>query len=216
MVTEFVFVRHGETDANRAGVLQGNIDCPLNENGIRQAQAVAEYLKDLHFDAAYSSSLFRAAKTAEILIACGHDATPLFLDDRLREWHCGEIDGLKWDDINDRFRHEARSFCFEQIETQMPGGESGFEFQRRVEELLIEAREKYAGKRILLVAHGGVLQRIFRCVAGVILPGNMIPLAGNASVSSFIYNHKLEAWQLTSWNIREHLKNIPQHISRVL
>ena len=39
MVTEFIFVRHGETNANRDGILQGNIDVPLNDNGIRQAHA---------------------------------------------------------------------------------------------------------------------------------------------------------------------------------
>ncbi|MBE6364444.1 MAG: histidine phosphatase family protein [Lentisphaerae bacterium] len=216
MVTEFIFVRHGETQANRAGILQGNTDCPLNENGIRQAHAVAEYLQNTEFDAAYSSPLSRAFKTAEIIAGCGHENMPLLADERLREWNCGQIDGLKWEDIHANYSHEAKSFCFEQIDVQMPGGESGVEFQNRIAAFLDEAAIRHVGKRILLVAHGGVLQRMFRVVAGVIVPGNMIPLAGNASVSSFIYNHDLKAWQLTSWNIREHLKGIPQHISRVL
>ncbi len=216
MVTEFVFVRHGETQANRAGILQGNIDTPLNANGLRQAQAVADYLRDVTFEVAYASPLSRAAETAKVIAGCGHENMMLYLDERLREWNCGEIDGLKWEDIHAGYQHEARSFCFEQIETQMPGGESGIEFQRRVQELLLEVKEKHAGKRILLVAHGGVLQRIFRFVTGVVAEGNLIPLAGNASVSSFIFNHKLGGWQLTSWNIRDHLNGIPQHVSRVL
>lgn len=216
MVTEFIFVRHGETDANRNGILQGNMDVPLNAVGIRQAEAVAGYLKKMHFDAAFASPLKRAFQTAEILAEVNEESFPLEVNEALREWNCGVIDGLKWEDINERFQQEAKSFCFEQIETKMPGGESGWEFQHRVEDFLKETCIRFAGKRVLLVAHGGVLQRIFRLVAGVVADGNMIPLAGNASVSSFIFNHKLNAWQLTSWNVKEHLTGIPQHISRVL
>ena len=50
MVTEFIFVRHGETKANRDGILQGNIDVPLNDIGIRQAHAAADYLADFCFE----------------------------------------------------------------------------------------------------------------------------------------------------------------------
>ena len=216
MVTEFIFVRHGETDANREGILQGSMDVPLNSIGIRQAQAVAEYLKDTCFDAAFSSPLKRAAQTAEILAEVNRQSFPLEFNEALREWNCGEIDGLKWADINARYIEVAKSFCFEQIDVQMPGGESGWEFQHRVENFVKECSERFAGKKVLLVAHGGVLQRIFRFVAGVIADGNMIPLAGNASVSSFLFNHDLNAWQLTSWNVKEHLNGIPQHISRVI
>ena len=216
MLTEFIFVRHGETDANRAGILQGSRDIPLNAVGIRQAEAVAEYLRDTDFDAVYSSPLSRAVKTAEVLLAAGHDKLLLQKTPALQEWRCGELDGLTWEEINARFPKEAGSFCFEQIEVQMPGGESGFEFQKRVEDFLQHLRDEFPGKRILLVSHGGVLQRIFRFVAGVVAEGNIIPLAGNASVSSFVFNHKLNAWQLTSWNHLEHLKGLPQHVSRVL
>ena len=55
MITEFVFVRHGETDANLSGTLQGNSDIPLNCSGEAQSRAVAEYLRDAAFDAAFCS-----------------------------------------------------------------------------------------------------------------------------------------------------------------
>ena len=215
MVTEFIFVRHGETNANRDGILQGNIDVPLNDNGIRQAHVAAEYLADTCFDAAYSSPLKRAALTAEIVIHANKHPLKLELSDSLREWHCGKLDGLTLQEINANYPAESKSFCFEQIETVMPEGESGWEFQKRITDFLEQLRQKHAGQKILLVAHGGVLQRIFRTVAGVVSAGNVIPLAGNASVSSFIYNHQLNAWQLTSWNRTDHLAGIPQHISRV-
>ena len=216
MVTEFIFVRHGETDANRAGILQGgSVNLPLNETGKLQAEAAAEYLKSEAFDAAFSSDLLRAAETARIIIDKNRNDVPLFMTPQLQEWKCGEMDGMSFSEIYDRFPAEGKSFAFEQIETVMPGGECGLDFQSRIEAFLKKVCDEYAGKKILLVAHGGVLQRIFRFVAGVVAEGNLIPLAGNASINSFVFNHKLNAWQLTAWNIREHLKGIPQHISRV-
>lgn len=216
MITEFVFVRHGETDANLHGVIQGHMDVPLNPLGITQAEAVAEYLKKEHFDGAFTSSLQRAVQTAEIVVARNEEGVPLKSVPELKEWFCGKIDGMRWDDVSDKYRYESRSFSFEQFDVRLPDGESCAEFQHRVENFLTGLLSSYGGKRILLVAHGGVLQRIFRMVTGSVAKGNLLPLAGNASVSSFIYNHKLEAWQLTSWNLREHLKGIQQHISRVL
>lgn len=215
-MTEFVFVRHGETDANLNGILQGNVDVPLNATGIWQAEAAADYLAEEFFDAAFASPLSRAEKTAEIIVNRNKHAIPLALSPELREWHCGEIDGLCWEDIHSKYQYEARSFCFEQLDVQMPGGESGWEFQHRVENFLQDVAEKYKGKRILLISHGGVLQRVFRFVAGAVADGNILPLCGNASINTFCRNDKLAAWQLTSWNQREHLKDIPQHISRVL
>lgn len=217
MTTEFVFVRHGETQANRAGILQGgSVNLPLNNNGRTQAGAVADYLKQEKFDAAFASDLRRAAETAEIIVKANQHGVPLELTAGLQEWNCGEMDGLSFEEIGKRFPREGRSFAFEQIETQMPGGELGTDFQARIDRFMMELVQKFPGKRILLVAHGGTLQRIFRLVSGAVKSDNLLPLAGNASISSFLYNHELNAWQLTSWNMREHLKDIPQHLSRVL
>ena len=217
MITEFVYVRHGETDANRAGILQGGgINLPLNENGRKQAAAAAKYLQQEFFDVAFASDLNRAAETARIILEANQNTIPLQLVPQLREWNCGEMDGLAFPEIYKRFPKEGKSFAFEQIETQMPGGEAGLDFQARINDFLCKLVKEYAGKKILLVAHGGVQQRIFRLISGAPGEGNLLPLAGNASVSSFIYNHKYEAWQLTSWNIREHLKELPQHSLRVL
>ena len=216
MFTEFIYVRHGETDANRNDILQGGgIDMPLNECGIKQAEAVAEYLQNEHFDAAFSSPLIRARQTMEKIISCGHNDVVPEYPDALREWNCGKLDGMPWSQIKKDYPKESLSFCFEQIEVQMPDGECGVDVQARVENFLKSLVADYPGKRILLVAHGGVFQRILRCVAGVVNSGNMIPLAGNASVSTFCFNHKYNAWQLTSLNRTDHLKGLPQYQTKV-
>ena len=216
MFTEFVFIRHGETDANRDGLLQGGkVDMPLNENGQKQAAAVAECLRDEHFDFSFASPLIRARQTMEIIAAAHSEELVPQYDDALREWNCGDLDGLHWCEIKEKYPVESLAFSFERVEVQMPNGECGLVVQSRVENFLKTVLEKCSGKRVLLVAHGGVLQRVVRFLTGPVCKHNMLPLADNASITTFRFNHSYNAWQLTALNRIEHLKNLPLHQSRV-
>ena len=78
-------IRHGQTELNSRGVLQGRSDRPLNETGIAQARAAAERLRDIRFDRVYTSPLVRAVQTAQILAP---DITPV-IDARLIEMDYG-------------------------------------------------------------------------------------------------------------------------------
>lgn len=215
MVTEFFFVRHGETDTNRNGTLQGQHDCPLNANGIAQAEVLAEYLKDISFDVIYASDLLRASVTAEKIVYSGHENVPFFRVPELREMDCGDLEGKKWDELREKYSDKVNVF-YRETDAEFPNGESKKTFQQRISDFLEETLEKHRGQKILLVSHGGVLQRIFSHIAGAVNANNLLPLAGNASLSSFLYSDNQEAWQLTSWNFREHLKNLPQHQTLVL
>ena len=209
--TEFTFVRHGETALNISGKLQGQGDCPLNANGLAQADAAAEYLRSVPFDAIYASDLSRAAETARRIRDCGHEGTPLNLTRELREMNCGELDETPWIELRDHHPELMAVFYRDTAGVRFPGGESVEEFQARVGGFLEKTLEAHRGRKILLVAHGGVLQRVFRHIAGAVSKGNLMPLAGNASVNEFLYNEAHQAWQLTLWNFREHLKSLPQH-----
>ena len=92
------FLRHGETDYNRAGLLQGHLDIELNANGLAQAEKVAEALKERqqYFDACLSSSLKRARQTAEKVLEKqpGGGEVPLITLNELREHHVGTLQGL--------------------------------------------------------------------------------------------------------------------------
>jgi len=92
-------IRHGQTDQNVAWRIQGQRDFPLNETGIRQAEAARDALKELgiSFDKVISSPLSRAVRTAEIVTGAGGDeasgAPEIILDDRLKEMDYGPYEG---------------------------------------------------------------------------------------------------------------------------
>jgi len=206
--TEFTIVRHGETEGNLTRHLQGQSDTPLSANGILQVQAAAARLADEHFDFAYCSDLGRARQTAEILAAANPTAhfQPL---PALREWSIGEAEGIELNEFQKRYPEEFQSFFKEDCNIRPPGGESRLEFQSRVSQAMNELASKHPFKRLLLVVHGGTLQRIFRLVVGVTLPENRLPLADNASICRVCHYPETGEWQLVAWNSVDHLQALP-------
>lgn len=205
--TDFCLVRHGETVGNRQGILQGWYDSPLNENGIRQAQAVAAYLQDRHFGAAYSSDSKRAMQTL-VRVAERHSGLSVTAVPELREWHLGELEGRPQKELFKEYSTIISAFRHETGNIQAPGGENRMEFQTRVETFLLAVARKHPGKTILIGTHGGTLQRIFRMATGVLDDGNIIPLPANASVSTVRFYNVSGEWELCSWNICEHLRGL--------
>lgn len=94
-------VRHGETDWNKMGKYQGITDIPLNENGLNQAKACGNALKDVTFDRILSSDLSRALVTAETIR--GDRTTSITVDKRLRELNFGDWEAMLFSDIEARW-----------------------------------------------------------------------------------------------------------------
>ncbi|KAI0780579.1 phosphoglycerate mutase-like protein [Trametes elegans] len=95
VVARVYIVRHGETDHNRQGIIQGQLDTPLNAAGVRQAAQAADALEDVPFaprGGAYSSDLLRAKKTAEIILE-KHPGVELQTTEALRERYMGDWQG---------------------------------------------------------------------------------------------------------------------------
>ena len=107
-------IRHGKTEWNRANVLQGRSDCPLNEEGVLQAKKAAERLKGIRFDYVFSSPLMRAVQTAEIVAP---DTKPVF-DARLIEMDYGPYEGT---DLN-RLPPEIVPFFSDFVHNPAPEG----------------------------------------------------------------------------------------------
>ncbi|TFK42375.1 phosphoglycerate mutase-like protein [Crucibulum laeve] len=92
VIAKIYLIRHGETDANRNNIIQGQLDTPLNEAGEKQARLVGEALREVPFDLAFSSDLSRAAKTADAILA-HHAEVKLQKQEELRERYMGSLQG---------------------------------------------------------------------------------------------------------------------------
>jgi broad specificity phosphatase PhoE len=151
-VTELILVRHGETDWNAAGRLQGHTDRPLSDYGREQARRLAEELAGDELDAIYASDLTRARETAEIVGAQLH--LPVVLDPDLREKDWGNWEGLT---------------STERVGVELVG-ESTDNHQKRMLAALGRIAAKYPDGRVLVVTHGGSMRRVQTEALGFAMP----------------------------------------------
>lgn len=114
-------MRHGETEYNRVGRLQGQSDIPLDEFGIELAKKTAEGLKGVNFDAVFSSPLQRALETARIV--AGSRKVEVETDERLKEIHFGAGEGARFDEAKRDESHPVHNF-FCRPECYFPTGEA--------------------------------------------------------------------------------------------
>ena len=154
-------VRHGETDWNATGILQGWIDVPLNETGMRQSQEMAESFATAAFTHIYSSPLSRSLATAAIIAERLGLPAPL-IHEGLKERNFGVIQGIPKSEIAD-----LNPILFQQILKRNPAanfeqGESMEAFATRVLDALMEIGDTNPGKRLLLITHGWVMDVITR------------------------------------------------------
>ncbi len=160
----FYLVRHGETDWNANKIIQGHSNNPLNQTGEKQARELAKKFKNVHFDAVFSSDLLRAKRTAEII---GQEKNLAVKTTRfLRERAFGKFEGkpslwlTAWRKAIkkgiDSLTEEEKKVLIKED----PQIESDESLMSRFLTFIREIAVAYAGKKILLVSHGG-LMRIF-------------------------------------------------------
>ncbi len=200
--TRLCLIRHGETAWNAERRLQGHLDVPLNATGRAQAVATAERLANVSFHACYSSDLERAQETARTLLR-GHPL-PLQLTPALRERHYGCFQGLTYEEAEQRYPEVYLRFKQRQPDYALPdGGESLLVFKRRIGGFIDTVLHRHAGQRILLVAHGGVLEMIRRIATGQALEAPRDFPIPNATLNWL--RHHDGAWQLETWADQQHL-----------
>ena len=111
--TKMIFVRHGQSEANLAGIFIGHINSPLTELGHRQAELTAEFLKDEHIDVFYGSDLIRAYETGRH-IAKRHNKG-VIPDKNLREIFAGDWEGKKFSELYERITGEVKKIARENM-----------------------------------------------------------------------------------------------------
>lgn len=161
-------MRHGETDWNRERRLQGQSDIPLNEFGLELAEKTARGLKEIPFQAAFSSPLQRAYMTAKIII--GDRAVPVITDDRLKEIHFGPNEGECFDRAKAEPNHPLHNFfCHPEKYVPAEGAESLGDTAVRAKAFLRERILPLEGKceYVLVVAHGAFNRSILNTIAGI-------------------------------------------------
>ncbi|KND59341.1 putative broad specificity phosphatase [Candidatus Burkholderia verschuerenii] len=161
MTTQVLFIRHGETAWNAIKRIQGHIDIPLSEHGVLQAEQLgARLAREGRIDTVYSSDLQRARQTAQpFASALGLDVR---LSEGLRERSYGAFQGHDSDEINEKFPAEYVEWQTCDPGFTPPEGESQRVFYYRVVHAMEPIVAAHPGGRIAVVAHGGVLDCIYR------------------------------------------------------
>lgn len=156
--------RHGQTHFNLEERMQGHIDAELNEEGIKQAKALAERIKNDPIDRIFSSPLVRAHKTAALINE--HHNIPLKLDDRLKEMSFGSWEGQVIKEIKEIYKKEANAF-WKAPETYVPiDGESFENVQVRVMSFLEDLLKEHGGETVLIVCHGMLIRNMLSILMG--------------------------------------------------
>ena len=199
-----LLVRHGETDWNKAGKFQGQIDVPLNDNGREQARQAAEFLKDVKLDFAISSSMLRPKETAEIILKY-HGDLQLELRDELREISHGLWEGKFESEIEQSYPGLLDEWKTSPENVQMPEGENLEEVSIRAIAAWREIVQSVTGTGIV-VAHDAVNKALL-CHLFNLKPEHFWQFKqGNGAVSVIDYPHGPDGLPvLQAMNVTTHL-----------
>lgn len=141
---DFWLIRHGETIENAQGICQGQTPGTLSEDGIMQAKALAEYLKDEEFDVIYSSDLSRTMKTTEEVIQF-HPGAKIIPEPLLRERYLAGWQG--------------KPFPKNWNEVDLPeGAETSEDLIARAKAFIQMMKEKNEGQKVFAMSHGGLIR----------------------------------------------------------
>ncbi len=201
MTTTLVLIRHGETEWNREGRIQGHLDSALTPEGIAQAQACAQRLQSESFDHVFASDLERVRQTANILTAAMN--LPIHHEPALRERCYGIGEGRTFAELDAMHPTMYASLRSTDPDFTVEGGESRRQFHARITGIMRQIAGQHAGKRILVVTHGGVLAVIYRWLSK--LP---IATSHKVEIPNVAYNRVAvndDEWSLEVWADSSHL-----------
>jgi len=197
-----VLLRHGQTDYNVAGRMQGHLDSKLTEDGLAQAVAAAPDIAKAGPERIISSDLSRARDTAAFIGgACG---LPVALDPRLRETHLGEWQGRTVIEIEQDYPGSIATWRSDPAWAP-PGGESRIDVVRRSRPVVDELDDELTGpspSTVVLVAHGGLLAGLVCGLLG--LPTSTWPSVGglgNCRWATLARRDDHPRWRLTGYNV---------------
>ncbi len=201
--TRIIAIRHGETAWNVDTRLQGHLDIALNHKGIWQAGQVAHALADEDIDAIYASDLLRAWQTAN---AVAHTtAAPLTANVGLRERGFGSFQGKTYAEIELQWPEESQRWRKRDPDWAPPGGESLRVMRDRVQTTVNALAQQHIGQQIVLVAHGGVMDILYRLASSQELQAPRTWQLGNAAINRLLWTP--DGLTLVGWADTRHLED---------
>lgn len=200
--TRILAIRHGETAWNRDTRIQGHLDIPLNERGLWQAARLAQALRDEPLAAVYSSDLARARQTAQpVAEAQGLAVIP---HTGLRERHFGRFEGKTWAEIEAGWPAQALAWRQRVPEFAPEGGENLLQLQARVVGTVLELARRHPGEQVVMVAHGGVMDVLYRAATGQHLQAPRTWALDNAAINRLLCTG--QGLSLVGWADTGHLQ----------
>ena len=209
--TRILAIRHGETAWNVDTRIQGQLNVGLNDTGLWQAQQVGKALAQEPIAAIYSSDLDRAFTTATSIAQSNHSLisrtghTAIVQPHMgLRERHFGHFEGMTWAEIEDKWPADAKLWRSRDQHWSPLGGESLVVLHERIAQCVHAIASQHLGEQIVLVAHGGVLDVLYRLATGQDTQAPRTWHLGNAAINRLLWTP--EGLGLVGWGDVAHLQ----------
>ena len=205
--TRIIAIRHGETAWNAGMRLQGHTDIGLNARGEWQAQRVAQALAEESIDAIYSSDLSRAHATAQAIAQHNTSLNNKTVATRqgLRERGFGTFEGQTYAQIAEDWPEESERWRSRDPHFAPPGGESLVQLRERIQSTVDALASQHVGEHIVLVAHGGVMDALYRLATQLDLGSPRTWALGNAAINRLLWTP--EGLTLVGWADEQHLND---------
>lgn len=202
-MTRIYFIRHGESEANKAGFFAGWFDAPLTERGVKQANLTAEFLQSVAFDAFYASDLSRAYDTGCAVAALR--SMPVEASRALREVNAGTWEGRLVEEIAACYPAEYASWKEQVGLYTFPEGESVAGMQQRVREEVEAIARRHPGQTVCVATHATPI-RVMEAVWNNLPLEKLdtIPWVANASVTITEYDEN-GVGRLVERDLHDHL-----------
>ena len=199
--TRIIAIRHGETAWNVDTRIQGHLDIPLNDTGLWQARQLARALAGEPPSAIYASDLQRAHTTARAIAEA--TGAPLLPEPALRERSFGELEGRTFAEIEAELPEQARRWRQRDPHFAPEGGETLVQLRERIAATTHRLAAQHTGGLVVLVAHGGVLDVLYRLATGQELQAPRTWQLANAAINRLLWTP--EGLTLVGWADTQHL-----------
>jgi probable phosphoglycerate mutase len=202
--TRIIAIRHGETAWNVDTRLQGHLDIALNPKGVWQAVQLAQALTSEPIAAIYASDLQRAWQTAGAI--ADTTQSPLTASPSLRERCFGSFEGKTYAELENQWPEESLRWRKRDPVWAPPGGESLLAMRQRISTAVDALAQQHIGGQIVLVAHGGVMDILYRLATGQELQAPRSWHLGNAAINRLLWTP--DGLTLVGWGDTHHLEDV--------